>query len=116
MPFSFPRSSRILRTYEYQQLRLHGRRLNSRNFTLYISCQGAALPRLGLTVSRKVGGAVVRNRLKRLLREFFRTHRSMLSPGLCLSIVARSSAAGLSYSGICAELEGVLRVHLRPEP
>lgn len=116
MPCTFPRSSRILRTYEYQQLRLHGRRLNSRNFTLYVTCQGDELPRMGLTVSRKVGGAVVRNRIKRLLREFFRTHRSMLLPGLSLSIVARSTAAGLNYSSICAELEGVLHVHLRPGP
>jgi ribonuclease P protein component len=45
--------------------------------------------RLGLSVSRKVGSAVVRNRVKRLLREAFRTSASALPPGLDLVVVAR---------------------------
>lgn len=50
---------------------------------------GLAHPRLGLSVSRKVGGAVVRNRWKRLLREAFRLSRRDLPPGVDLVIVPR---------------------------
>lgn len=49
--------------------------------------------RLGLSVSRKVGGAVVRNRWKRLLREAFRLQRTQLPPGLDLVIVPRADAS-----------------------
>jgi ribonuclease P protein component len=50
---------------------------------------GLAHPRLGLSVSRKVGGAVRRNRWKRLLREAFRLSRQRLPPGLDLIVIPR---------------------------
>jgi len=49
-------------------------------------------PRLGVSVSRRVGGAVVRNRWKRVLREVFRRGRSDLPPGLDLVVIARRGA------------------------
>ena len=55
-----------------------------------------ARPRLGLTVSRKVGGAVVRNRVKRRVREWFRGSRGCLRGGIDLVVIGRSGAAGLS--------------------
>ena len=50
---------------------------------------GLAHPRLGLSVSRKLGGAVVRNRWKRLLREAFRLSREQLPPGVDLVVIPR---------------------------
>ncbi len=52
--------------------------------------------RLGITVSRKVGPAVVRNRVKRRVREWFRRSRAGLAPDLDLVVIARRPAAGLS--------------------
>ena len=60
--------------------------------------------RLGLTMSRKVGGAVVRNRVKRCVREWFRDVRERLEPGIDLVVIGRAAAAELS----CAEIEGIL--------
>lgn len=67
--------------------------------------------RVGLTVSRRVGGAVVRNRLKRRLREWYR--RSAL-PGalpagapLDVVVIARPSAAGLSFQALSADLDAL---------
>jgi len=48
--------------------------------------------RLGVTASRKVGGAVVRNRLKRRVREWFRAERSWMRPGIDLLVIARHPA------------------------
>jgi ribonuclease P protein component len=57
---------------------------------LYGAANSLAHARLGLSVSRKVGGAVLRNRWKRLLREAFRTRRSRLPTGLDLIAIPRS--------------------------
>lgn len=61
-------------------------------------------PRLGLTVSRRVGGAVVRNRVKRRLREWFRQHRSGCPAGKDLVIIARPAAASISAADLAREL------------
>jgi len=64
---------------------------------------GQGGPRLGLTVSRRVGKAVVRNALKRRLREFFREHKADLPPA-DLVIVAKPGSAGLTYHQVSREL------------
>ena len=64
-------------------------------------------PRLGLAVTRRLGKAVKRNRVKRLLREFFRRHKSELSPR-DLVIMARPGANALSYHQVQEELGQLL--------
>lgn len=61
-------------------------------------------PRLGVTASRKVGGAVVRNRIKRQVREFFRQHRHCL-PSVDLNVIVRSRAAAMDGPALRAELQ-----------
>lgn len=104
----FPRSARLRRSSEYEQLRRQGRRHAAGHFVVQVLIEETLPVRLGLTVSRKVGCAVVRNRLKRQLREFFRTRQHTYKSGLQLVISARSSAAGLSYSCLAHELDSLL--------
>ncbi len=66
--------------------------------------------RLGVTVTRKVGGAVVRNRIKRLVREVFRRSASDLRPGLVMVWVAKHCARSVSYSDVEADFKS-LREH-----
>lgn len=57
-------------------------------------------PRLGLAVSRKVGRAVVRNRVRRRLREIFRLHQNRIHPPCDLVVVARPAAANADYHAL----------------
>ena len=64
--------------------------------------------RLGITASRKVGGAVERNRAKRLVREFFRLHRAKLQPGSDIVVIVRAGAEKLSFEHAESELGSIL--------
>ncbi|HUY91894.1 MAG TPA: ribonuclease P protein component [Pirellulales bacterium] len=87
--FAFPPECRIRRGADFQ--RAYRRRCVASNELIVVhGCEnGLDHPRLGLSVSRKVGGAVVRNRWKRLLREAFRLSRHELPRGVDLVIVPR---------------------------
>ena len=65
--------------------------------------------RLGITVSKKVGKAVVRNQVKRWIRESYRRMSDLAPPGTDLVVVARTSAAGRGFVATGSELRGLLR-------
>ncbi|MGJ3522511.1 ribonuclease P protein component [Nitratidesulfovibrio sp. D1] len=83
----FPRRNRLVRRPDYVACYDKGRRLFSKHFVLFVlfDLDRTASPegwRLGLAVTRKTGSAVRRNRVKRVLREFFRLHRALLPDGV----------------------------------
>lgn len=94
-----PRSSsrgRLSRSAEFERVYRQGRSTANRYLVLYsFPNSSAERPRLGLSVSRKVGGAVERNRVKRMLREAFARAEGDLRAGQDLVLVARPSASEL---------------------
>jgi ribonuclease P protein component len=94
-----PRSSdrgRLSRSAEFERVYRQGRSTANRHLVVYAFPNGTdERPRLGLSVSRKVGGAVERNRVKRLLRESFTRAEATLRAGQDVVVVARPSAAEL---------------------
>lgn len=104
---TFAKSDRLRKRSEFARLASGGKKLATAHF-LVISCDPAyTRARLGITVSRKVGNAVVRNRIKRLIREFFRNNRVMF-PVADFNIIARSGASHLDYSAVCQEIANAL--------
>jgi ribonuclease P protein component len=87
-----------------------GRSYAQGSVVLYVAkrTNGSGPARTGLVVSRKVGGAVARNRAKRLLREAIRLEGRGLPEGLDLVVVARPSVAGASYRDIAGDVREVL--------
>jgi len=65
--------------------------------------------RVGITVSRKVGGAVVRNRVKRWIRECYRRRHPEFPAQVDVVVVARPAAAEAGHDGICRELAALAR-------
>ena len=102
--FSYSKDCRIRKHNIYQLLFRKGRRIALPHFVIYYNMRDSGPSRLGTTVSRKVGNAVVRNHCKRQLKEFFRCVRHLLNPSLDLSILARPGAAQLTSQQVSQEL------------
>ncbi len=106
-----PRStrSRLSRSADFDRVFRAGRSHAGRELVLYVFPRGETeSPRLGLSVSRKVGGAVERNRVKRLLREAFVIEGARLPQGADVVIVARPAAKGLAEREGLAGMRGAL--------
>lgn len=77
---------------------------------LVLRRQDGGPSRLGVTASRKVGRAVVRNRVKRLVREFFRQYASSIQPPVDVVVIARPQAAKLKFDEVKRDLASALGI------
>jgi len=113
----FAPEERLLRRGEFVRVQQQGRRVHTAHFILLLlrvrepasatsDHDTAPEPRarLGVTVGRRVGGAVQRNRIKRLVREVFRRNRGLFPRECDTVLVARSGADSLDYGSVLEEL------------
>jgi len=108
---SFPKSVRLRRRRQFLAVQRGGRRLTTEHFLVHARSNGGRPTRLGVTVSKKVGNAVVRNRVKRLCREAFRRNLERLPGGLDVVMVARHGRPVDGYAEVVNEmLDAVARL------
>lgn len=93
----FYNHERLHKRREFLGIYERGDQVHAPHFVLYISKNNLAHHRLGITVSRKVGQPVVRNRVKRRVREIFRKNKDVVLPPCDLVVNAKRSAAHCSY-------------------
>jgi len=79
--FSFPKTKRLVSNRQFQAVLARNLRVSNGLLTLYMAENDCAYPRFGVSIGKSCGKAVVRNRLKRLLREAFRQSRDRIPPG-----------------------------------
>jgi ribonuclease P protein component len=112
-PETFKRAGRLTRRPDYLVIQERGRRVSGSSYLLLaLARPGKAIgtgARLGITVSKKVGKAAVRNQVKRWIRESYRRMSELAPPGTDLVVVARTSAAESGFAATSSELRGLLR-------
>lgn len=99
----FPWRLRIVKSSDFRSLYNTGRRCDAGKFVLFGRPNSLGYHRLGLTVSRKVGGAVVRNRVKRLFREIFRRSSTGIPRHFDFVVNAKRDCATVPYEVLRAD-------------
>jgi ribonuclease P protein component len=99
----FSAGARVRSRSDFQRVYRTGLKVLVEHFVFLMSPAPCAGPRLGVTASRKVGNAVVRNRAKRLVREAFRTTRDLWQPGVDVVVIVRRSLGDLRLDAVVAE-------------
>jgi ribonuclease P protein component len=106
---TLPAQLRLRRKSDFDAAYARGRRLSDGFFTVIALVNDKGAPRLGLAVAvRAAGGAVARNRLRRIIRESFRLHRSAL-PALDVVVSARPQARAAAPAALRASLAALWR-------
>ena len=106
----FPKAARLTQSAEFARVRTEGKPVHGKMLVLgVLKGRGENDGRIGIVTSRRVGGAVIRNRVRRLLREVFRAMRPRLIPGLWLVAVAKSPAAKATLAALTEECSQLAR-------
>ncbi|HOD35017.1 MAG TPA: ribonuclease P protein component [Syntrophales bacterium] len=105
---TFRKNERIRKRSDYTTLHRQGKRVHAEHFTLILKKNPLGCRRLGVTTGKKVGNSVKRNRMKRLLREFFRLNKEKLPDSHDLWIIVRKDFSAYTYDQVREALENIL--------
>ncbi len=97
-----------MRRAEYEAVYRDGRRRSSAQFVVFYRANGLGRSRFGISVKKALGGAVVRNRIRRRVREILRLNNSEIPSGWDIVIHPRSSVARTKFAPLAAELVRLL--------
>ena len=106
---TFPREARLVRRGEFDAVYRAGKRRSSSHFTVFFRANELPQSRFGFSIKKALGGAVVRNRIRRRLREMVRCHRLEIPAGWDIVIHPKSSVASEAFAALTADLLRLLR-------
>lgn len=101
--YGLSREEKIVSSKDYQTLKRHGSKAETPHCIVLMHTNRLNIPRLGIIVSKKVGNAVKRNRVKRLVRAFFRLNKAIMQE-LDYIFIAKSNIDDISYKQLRDEL------------
>ena len=101
---ALPRTDRVRRRSAFRRIQSEGRRVHTQHFILIQRASDAGRRRLGITVTKKIGNAVARNRVKRVVREAFRLHRELFTPAVDIVFIAKRGAPKLGLVDVVEQL------------
>lgn len=101
-------NARIRKAAEFQECRDKGKKVFSKHLICLFSKNAFAHPRIGLIVTKKTGSAVVRNRWKRVIRDFFRTHPAQFHDATDYVFVVKSTTKDTPLDDIRVELSNLV--------
>ena len=105
----FPREARLVRRGAFDAVYRAGKRLSSPHFTLFVRSNELALSRFGFSIKKALGGAVVRNRIRRRVREIVRCHRQEIPTGWDIVIHPKSTVGKAPFAVLAEDLLRVLK-------
>ena len=97
LKFRFPKSMRLERHDEFERVYAQGEKSAEENLVLFVLPAGERTTRIGITASRKIGNAAIRNGVKRRLREIFRLHQHDIRGGYDIVVNVKKEAVGKKY-------------------
>ena len=106
--YTFKKEERLLKRVEFLAVTEGGKKVHTRNLIVFTRPNTLKCSRIGITVSRKVGNAVKRNRVKRIIREFFRLNKAKIEKGIDIVVIAKREATGIGLEEVSRELGRVL--------
>lgn len=114
--YSFPKDLRLLKRHEFRRVYEEGRRESSRICTIFTRSNGLPQSRLGLTTPSALGRAVVRNRIRRRLREVFRLNRARIAAGWDIVLNPRPKIATMPFEALTREILRLFPAGPPPQP
>lgn len=102
----FRPSQRVKTRADFLRLSNASRRVHMPHFVLLVGGRADERTRLGITVTRKIGNSVARNRVRRLVREVFRLHPELFPSGQDVVFIARAGAPLLDFATVLDEVRG----------
>lgn len=88
---------RIRKNVEFKKVYKHGKNYWNRNLILYVKKNDKKVTRVGYTITKKIGNAVTRNRLRRMMKEVYRLNFHNIKEGYDLVFIAKKKLVGISY-------------------
>jgi ribonuclease P protein component len=106
---AYPREARLVHRGDFDRVYQAGKRLSSSHFTVFVRKNEVTLSRFGFSIKKALGGAVVRNRIRRRLREIVRCHQQEIPPGWDMVIHPKNSVSKAEFTVVTDDLLRLLK-------